>query len=185
MMQRIFTLLLVLLAFTALSFGQTKVTVRFARGTSSTTLSGSVAGYKYVDYRVGARGGQTMSVRLSTTSSYASFVVFDPAMQNVDGPTEQVDWSGELPSDGTYTIRVYCFLEALHGAKLLPDLPCGSRSINTHSSSCTDCDHLNFSATRGKSLSSHLYGIRNIFSRRGGSYEFAKEDRTWGSDNGA
>ena len=106
MKKRTFTIILVILAFGTLSYGQTKVAVRFARGTSFATISGSVTGYKYVDYRVGARGGQTMSVRLSSASSYASFVVFDPAMQNVDGAAEQIDWSGELPSDGTYTIRV-------------------------------------------------------------------------------
>ncbi|MEP6850787.1 MAG: hypothetical protein ABI999_18155 [Acidobacteriota bacterium] len=103
---RIFTLVFVILTFAALLYGQTKVAVRFARGTSSATVSGSVGGYKYVDYRVGALGGQTMSVRLTSASSYPSFVVFDPTMQNVDGAAEQIDWSGELPSDGTYTIRV-------------------------------------------------------------------------------
>src|SRR5262245_40483247 len=85
---------------------QTTVIVRFARGASSTKLSGSVSGYKYVDYVLGARSGQTMSVKLESASSYASFVVFDPAMDNVEGATEQIDWTGELPSNGTYTIRV-------------------------------------------------------------------------------
>jgi hypothetical protein len=85
---------------------QTKVNVRFARGANSTKLSGSVSGYKYIDYVVGARGGQTMSVKLESASSYASFVVFDPAMDNVEGATEQIDWTGDLPSNGKYTIRV-------------------------------------------------------------------------------
>lgn len=106
MKKRTFTIILVILALGALSYGQTNVAVRFARGASSATVSGSVTGYRYVDYRVAARGGQTMSVRLSSASSYASFVVFDPAMQNVDGAAEQIDWSSELPSNGTYTVRV-------------------------------------------------------------------------------
>lgn len=85
---------------------QTRINVRFVRGTTSATMRGSVSGYKYVDYVVGARGGQTMTVKLNTSSSYASFVVFDGRMQNVDGATEQTDWSGELPSSGNYTVRV-------------------------------------------------------------------------------
>ncbi len=88
------------------AFAQTKVDVRFARGASATTVHGAVSGYKYVDYRLGARGGQMMSVRITTPSPYASFVIFDGQMQNVEGAAEQTDWSGELPSDGTYTIRV-------------------------------------------------------------------------------
>ena len=88
------------------AYAQTRVNVRFARGTSSATVRGSVNGYKYVDYRVYARGGQTMWVKITTPSPYASFVVFDGQMQNVDGATEETDWSGTLPSDGNYTIRV-------------------------------------------------------------------------------
>ncbi|MGH7784393.1 MAG: DNA breaking-rejoining protein [Candidatus Binatia bacterium] len=102
-----YTLLFFLLFLFAFSISaQTRVNVRFARGASSSMVRGSVSGYKYVDYVVGARGGQTMSVKLNTASSYVSFVVFDGRMQNVEGATEQTDWSGELPSNGNYTIRV-------------------------------------------------------------------------------
>lgn len=85
---------------------QTKVSVKFARGTSSATVRGTVSGFRYVDYRVGARGGQTMTVSLKSASEWAQFVVFDPVMENVEGSIGDTDWSGELPSDGTYTVRV-------------------------------------------------------------------------------
>jgi len=102
-----YILLFLVLGLLSLSvLAQTKVNVHFARGANSTKLGGSVSGYKYVDYVVGARGGQTMSVKLESASSYASFVVFDPTMENVEGATEQVDWTGDLPSNGKYTIRV-------------------------------------------------------------------------------
>jgi hypothetical protein len=102
-----YILLFALVVFLSISVSaQTKIIVRFARGANSSKVSGSVSGYKYVDYIVGARGGQTMSVRLNSASSYASFVVFDPAMENVDGATEQIDWTGELPSNGNYIVRV-------------------------------------------------------------------------------
>ena len=106
MKRKIFLTIGLVLIYAFGAYAQTKVSVRFARGTSSTTVRGAVSGYKYVDYRLGARGGQTMSVRITTASPYASFVVFDGQMQNVEGATEQTDWSGELPSEGTYTIRV-------------------------------------------------------------------------------
>src|SRR5215470_12992236 len=99
-MKKYITLVLLLMALSLAVVAQTKVNVHFARGANSTKVSGSVSGYKYVDYIVGARGGQTMSVKLESASSYASFVVFDPAMENVDGATEQIDWTGELPSNG-------------------------------------------------------------------------------------
>ena len=105
-MKNYFFLFLLTIALAASVSAQTKVNVHFVRGANSTRLSGSVSGYKYVDYVVGARGGQTMSVKLDSASSYASFVIFDPAMDNVDGGTEQTDWTGDLSSNGNYTIRV-------------------------------------------------------------------------------
>ena len=105
-MKRYFFLFLLTIALAPTASAQTKVNVHFARGANSTKLSGSVSGYKYVDYVVGARGGQTMSVKLESASTYASFVIFDPAMDNVDGATEQIEWTGDLPSKGNYTIRV-------------------------------------------------------------------------------
>lgn len=102
-----YILLFALLFLFALSVSaQTRVNVRFARGSTSSMVRGSVSGFKYVDYIVGARGGQTMSVKLNSASSYVSFVVFDGRMQNVEGATEQTDWSGELPSNGNYRVRV-------------------------------------------------------------------------------
>ena len=88
------------------TYAQSRVNVKFARGMSSATMRGAVSGYRYVDYRVGARGGQTISVKIVTRSPYASFVIFDGRMQNIEGAAEQTDWSGTLPSDGTYIIRV-------------------------------------------------------------------------------
>lgn len=102
-----YILLFALLFLFALSVSaQTRVNVRFARGSTSSMVRGSVSGFKYVDYIVGARGGQTMSVKLNSASSYVSFVVFDGRMQNIEGATEQTDWSGELPSNGNYRVRV-------------------------------------------------------------------------------
>ncbi|HEV2903504.1 MAG TPA: hypothetical protein VGW32_00575 [Pyrinomonadaceae bacterium] len=85
---------------------QTTRRVRFARGASSATVSGQVEGYDYIDYIVGAKAGQPMSVRL-TESSVVEFVIRLPDGQNLGMEATGVrEWSGELPESGDYSIRV-------------------------------------------------------------------------------
>jgi hypothetical protein len=85
---------------------QTTRRVRFARGASSATVSGQVKGYDYIDYVVGAKAGQRMSVRL-TGSSVAEFVIRLPNGENLGMEATGVrEWSGELPTSGDYSIRV-------------------------------------------------------------------------------
>lgn len=85
---------------------QTKQRVRFARGESGANVSGSVKGYKYIDYIVGARKGQKMSVIL-TGSSSAEFAIMMPDGGNLGMDAVQVrEWTGELPASGDYAIRV-------------------------------------------------------------------------------
>jgi hypothetical protein len=106
MKKRIVLALILSLVFVVSAPAQTKVRVRFAKGASSATLKGRVAGYKYIDYILGASAGQTMSVILDSASPNLEFVIFDKNMENLDGATGALDWSGELPSSGNYTIRV-------------------------------------------------------------------------------
>jgi len=42
--------------------------VQFAKGASSATLKGTLKGYQTIDYRLGAKAGQTMSVTLKTSN---------------------------------------------------------------------------------------------------------------------
>ena len=100
--------LLVIMALLAVeSIGaQTTRRVRFPKGGSSATVSGQVKGYDYIDYVVGAKAGQTMSVRL-TGSSVAEFVIRLPDGENLSTEATSVrEWSGELPTSGDYSIRV-------------------------------------------------------------------------------
>ena len=98
---------LILVLFAAGSVdAQTTRRVKFAKGASSATVSGQVKGYDYVDYIVGAKAGQTMSVRL-TGSSVAEFVIRLPGGANLGMEATGVrEWSGELPESGDYSIRV-------------------------------------------------------------------------------
>ena len=87
--------------------------VSFAKGASSATVKGSVKGYNVVDYVVNAQKGQTMSVSLKTTSTFAYFNVrgskdgFASELDVNPKAMEEKDWKAALPRSGDYYIRVY------------------------------------------------------------------------------
>jgi hypothetical protein len=84
--------------------------VHFAKGASSATLKGALKGDKTIDYRLGAKAGQTMSVTLKTSNAANYFNVLSPGSNDVAvfvGSTDGNQWSGTLAADGEYTIRVY------------------------------------------------------------------------------
>jgi len=89
--------------------------VHFAQGASSTTLEGSLKGDKTIDYKLRARAGQTMTVRIKTDNTANYFNVLPPGSKNdavFVGSTDGNDWSGTLAADGQYTIRVYLMRSA-------------------------------------------------------------------------
>ena len=78
--------------------------INFPRGRTATTLRGAVRRGLSHDYLLRARAGQTMTVRLTTDAAGMSLTILRP-----DGETWFYDikeWSGELPSTGTYRINV-------------------------------------------------------------------------------
>lgn len=89
----------------------TTTPVQFAKGTSSATLRGTVAGYDTVRYTVGARAGQTMTVTLAGSAN-ANFNVYAPGVvagqgEALGGTDETRRWTGTLPASGTYVVQVY------------------------------------------------------------------------------
>jgi hypothetical protein len=88
--------------------------VQFARGASSSTIRGVIRGYQTVDYILGARQGQTLTVALRTSNRSAYFNVLpvrgDEAIFNgsIRGPR----YTGRLPQTGDYRIRVYLMRNA-------------------------------------------------------------------------
>jgi hypothetical protein len=88
--------------------------VAFESGAASTTLKGSVAGYDTVDYVLGAREGQTMNVNMQTDNSANYFNVLPPKSEAAIaiGSTLGNEWTGTLPVDGDYTVRVYLMRSA-------------------------------------------------------------------------
>lgn len=89
--------------------------LHFARGASSATVQGTLRGYQTVDYTVHARAGQTMSVRLETGNGSNYFNVLPPGSGEVAlfvGSAGGQAWSGALPADGEYKVRVYLMRNA-------------------------------------------------------------------------
>jgi hypothetical protein len=101
-----FSLLFLLLSLAAIVPAQSKQRVRFARGFATTTVNGTVRGYVYRDYVVGARVGQVFSVLLKSRNTSPVLTIFTPHGDNLEGATQTDAFSGELPSTGDYVIRV-------------------------------------------------------------------------------
>ncbi|HMT08960.1 MAG TPA: hypothetical protein PKA82_13225 [Pyrinomonadaceae bacterium] len=84
---------------------QKKVNVRFKAGTSSAVYAGSVAGYAYVDYVFTAKMGQQIHALLDGNNK-AILGVMRNGLRIADDSTETREFSGELPANGTYIVRV-------------------------------------------------------------------------------
>jgi hypothetical protein len=103
-----------LLSAIAPVMGQDKVStvpVSFVKGSSSATMKGNFGGYDSVNYTLSARAGQTMTVKI-TGSSSANFNVFKPGdapgnATAVGSGSVGTDWSGALPATGKYTVQVF------------------------------------------------------------------------------
>ena len=103
------TILLSSLASPALAAG-IKKRVRFPRGSNSTTISGAVIRGERDRYILGAREGQTMTVRIKSLEDNAVFQIYFPGEQeSLEGAGESDDaksWSGKLPATTDYVIVV-------------------------------------------------------------------------------
>jgi hypothetical protein len=89
-------------------------TVKFKQGTSSVSLKGSIKGYEGVDYRLGARAGQTMAVTLKSSNRFTYFNILPPGEETAlfVGSLSGNSFSGLLPKNGDYTVRVYLMRNA-------------------------------------------------------------------------
>jgi hypothetical protein len=84
--------------------------VQFAKGRSSATVQGNVVGDQVSDYRLRARAGQTLKVKLKASNTSTYYNVLPPGSTGeaiYNGSTEGSSSSTALPADGEYTVRVY------------------------------------------------------------------------------
>ncbi len=89
--------------------------IQFAKGAWSATAKGTLKGDRTVDYKLRAKAGQTMTVKLTTSNGANYFNVLPPGSKDVAifvGSTSGNEWVGALPADGEYTIRVYLMRSA-------------------------------------------------------------------------
>jgi len=88
--------------------------VEFAKGASSATVEGQLKGDETVDYLLRAGAGQTLAVTLKKSNPSNYFNVLPPGGTDVAmfiGQTGE-DFTGMLPIEGDYTIRVYLMRSA-------------------------------------------------------------------------
>lgn len=89
--------------------------VQFAKGHSSATIQGKIKGDQTIDYTLRAKAGQTMSVTLKAGNGANYFNVLPPGSDDVAlfvGSTGGNEWTGTLPADGEYKLRVYLMRSA-------------------------------------------------------------------------
>ncbi len=98
------------LAVSSLLAQGVKKKIQFARGASSATVSGAVVRGDRDRYYLGAKKGQTMSVKITSQEDNAVFQIYLPgeedALSGAGDGDDARDWSGELPRDAEYVIVV-------------------------------------------------------------------------------
>ena len=100
---------LLLAASSALAQGVRKK-VRFAKGASSATIKGAVVRGDRDRYIVGASGGQTMTVTISSLEKNAVFQIYlageQETLEDAGEGDDATRWSGILPANSDYVIVV-------------------------------------------------------------------------------
>jgi hypothetical protein len=82
--------------------------IRFAPGRTTAVVNGTMRQADYVDYRLNAKEGQTMTVHLTMRRGRARFQV--GAVQGpgpYQGANMVTDWQGPLPITGDHLIILY------------------------------------------------------------------------------
>ena len=112
---RFWTTLLLVLPAIGLAHAQMAADVRFNAGDYGTTINGTITGNEYFDYRLGARSGQEMSVKLTVSGTNGHGTAYlnilppgsDGTAIYIGSMDEDRSTSIRLSETGDYTIRVY------------------------------------------------------------------------------
>ncbi len=113
-MIRLVAIALVLTGIASSVSAQMSTDVKFQPGNFGTTVSGTITGDEYFDYRLGANAGQEMFAELEVSDTNGNGVIYFNILPpgsdgtalyigSINGNTARI----ELPDNGTYTIRVY------------------------------------------------------------------------------
>ncbi|QKV55478.1 SH3 domain-containing protein [Comamonas antarctica] len=103
---------LMMTSFTAQA--QSRVDVKFPRGSSGTTIDGSIRGDQTISYRLRVSAGQRMSIQLDTDNASNYFNVSAPGASEAlyNSSINGNSTSFVVPSSGTYAISVYLMRNA-------------------------------------------------------------------------
>ena len=97
-------------AFSSISAEGVKKKVRFGKGTSSATIRNAVLRGEQDRYYIGAKAGQTMSVKITSTEKNAVFQIYfhgeEESLPGAGDGDDAMNWSGQLPIDNEYVIVV-------------------------------------------------------------------------------
>ncbi len=113
-MIRLVAIALVLTGIASSVSAQMSADVKFQPGNFGTTVSGTITGDEYFDYRLGANAGQEMFAELEVSDTNGNGVIYFNILPpgsdgtalyigSINGNTARI----ELPENGTYTIRVF------------------------------------------------------------------------------
>ena len=84
--------------------------VTFDKGASSASVKGSVKGSQYIDYQLRAQAGQKLTISLKASNKANYFNLLPPDSANAAMAVGEFlgnRYTGSLPDDGLYTIRVF------------------------------------------------------------------------------
>ena len=79
--------------------------LQFKRGTSEATVQGTVSIALPDTYLVGARAGQTMTIKLTAPRRAVRFLLMSPTTRSLVADNAR-DWTGKLEETGDYTIII-------------------------------------------------------------------------------
>lgn len=103
------SMLLVLLA-PLLVTAQTSKSIFFPAGKNSTTVTGTVRGHSYIDYKLNVLAGQTLKASLNSKRTSVFFNILPPGSTDVaiyNSSGDGNNYSGVADKSGLYAIRVY------------------------------------------------------------------------------
>ena len=89
--------------------------VQFAKGKSSMVIRDRIVGRQYIDYKLQASAGQRLTADLKGTIGANYFNLLPPGSVDIgmfNGALGDNRFSGLLPDDGVYTLRVYLMRSA-------------------------------------------------------------------------
>lgn len=89
-------------------------TVTFQKDQSGVAFKEHIKGDETVDYRLDARAGQTMEITLKSSNRFTYFNILPPGGETAIfvGSTSGNHFSGALPQNGGYTVRIYLMRNA-------------------------------------------------------------------------